>query len=245
MIGGINLWVRLIKTGNRVLIALGLLALWGAAGASVWSAMEAKRTADTIAKMELERLNYERDRYTAEIVYRNAEFVAKTHPLYPCTLALNALDESTDLRALFEEPSNFRLDLENQKHTELLRACLDPDIARGVIEKSISWTADHRRKIRGLVIDWANQLDAVMSAFIYGVANQYILCRNLEYFTVRTPPTQTKLLFVKIKKMGIWNGLPNLWEFMDRYPEPPGCEGFPGKPTMLGPVTVTAGIGQK
>jgi hypothetical protein len=225
-------WLK--RTGNWTLTMLGLVALWGATCASLWSAWEAKRTADTIAKIEEQRLNYERDKYTSEINYRIADFVAKNHPILPCAQALNNLDSETELRAVLDEPSDFKFRLENPKHSALLE-CLDESDRQAILEKRIPWSADHRRKVRGLIIDWANQFDAVMSAFINGVANQYILCQNLASFTIRAKPTQTKILFGKIKKMEIWPGLPNLWTFMDRYPEPPGCEGFPGKSTDVGP----------
>jgi hypothetical protein len=176
------------------------------------------------------RLNYERDKYTSEIIYRDAEFVAKSHPILPCAQALNELDADTELRALLDEPSDFKFKLENEKHAALL-VCVDPSDRQAILEKRMAFSVDHRRKIRSLIIDWANQLNAVMSAFLYGVGNQFILCQNLGSFTIRAEPTQTKILFGKIKNMGIWPGLPSLWEFMDRYPQSTGCERFPGKPT--------------
>jgi hypothetical protein len=234
-------WLR--KTGNWMLTMLGLLALWGATAFSLWSALEARRTADTIAKIEQERLNYEKNKYTSEIIYRDAEFVAKSHAILPCAQALNALDENAELRPLLEEPSLFKYDPDNKKHTALL-VCLEADVARDITENK-DLTVDQRRKIRGLIIDWANQLDAVMAAFMYAVTNQYMLCHNLAAFTIRTAPTPTKLLFVKIKRMQIWLGLPNLWAFMDKYPEPPGCEDFLGKSPETGPLTTAAVTSQK
>jgi hypothetical protein len=70
------------KSGYWLFTMLGLLALWGATGASMWSAMGAHRTAVAIADMEKERLDYEKNKYTAEIFAKYGEFIGKSRRSY-------------------------------------------------------------------------------------------------------------------------------------------------------------------
>jgi hypothetical protein len=220
-------WSR--KTGYWLLTTLGLIALWGATGASLWSAMEAKRTADTIAKMEQQRLDYERNRYTADIFAKYAEFIGKNRPFLPCARALNVLDEDQELRNILDEPSEFDFHIDDPRHRAVLD-CLDKAERDGVLEQKVKWSNEHRREVRGVVIDWANETDAMVLAFNYKVANLFMLCRNFSSFTMQKEPGQVKLLFDKIKRMEIWQGVPNLWEFMDQFKSPRDCSEFPGKP---------------
>jgi hypothetical protein len=223
------------KTGYWLFTLLGLLALWGATGASMYSAMEAHRTAVAIADMEKERLEYERNKYTAEIFAKYGEFIGKSRPILPCARALNALDETKELKNILNEPAEFEFRLDDARHAAIL-VCLDPSERREIEEGKAQWSVDLRRKIRGAIIDWANQLDTMVLPFNYDVANKFILCRNFSSFTMQKEPSQMKLLFDKIKRLGIWQGAPNLWDFMDTFKTPSkNCEEFPGKPK---PTTV-------
>ena len=218
------------KTGYWLFTILGLLALWGATGASMWSAMEAHRTAVAIADMEKERLDYEKNKYTAEIFAKYGEFIGKSRPILPCARALNGLDESKELKNILDEPGEFEFHADDARHLAILE-CLDPGERKEIVEHKVPWSSDHRRKIRGMIIDWANQLDAMVLPFNYDVANKFILCRNFSSFTMQKEPSQMKVLFDKIKGMGIWSGAPNLWDFMEKFKTPSkNCEEFPGKP---------------
>ena len=217
------------KTGYWLLTMLGLIALWGATGASMFSAIEARRTANTIASMEQERLDYERNRYTAEIFAKYAEFIGKSRPILPCASALNGLDEAKELRSILDEPGEFDFRVDDPRHRAILD-CLDQAERQQLLEHKVAWTNEHRRKVRGAIIDWANQIDAMVLAFNYKVANLFMLCRNFSSFTMQREPGQIKVLFDKIKRMEIWPGAPNLWEFMDQFKTPRDCEEFPGKP---------------
>jgi hypothetical protein len=209
---------------------LGLIALWGATGASMWSAMEAHRTAEAIARMEEQRLDYEKNKYTAEIFAKYAEFVSKSRPILPCARALNELDETKELKNILDEPAEFDFRPDDTRHIAILD-CLDPAERQRIAEHKVPWSADHRRQIRAVIIDWANQLDAMVLPFNYDVANKFILCRNFSSFTMQKDRGQIKLLFDKINKMKIWPGAPNLWAFMDQFKTPSdNCEEFPGKP---------------
>jgi hypothetical protein len=219
------------KTGYWLLTMLGLIALWGATGASMWSAMEARRTADTIVRMEEERLDYEKNKYTAEIFAKYAEFIGKSRPILPCARALNALDEAKELRNILDEPADFDFHADDSRHLAILD-CLDQAERQQLLEHKVAWSSEHRRKVRGVIIDWANQIDAMVLPFNYNVANKFVLCRNFSSFTMQKDPGQIKVLFDKINKMKIWPGAPNLWEFMDQFKTPNDCEGFPGKPKV-------------
>src|SRR5262245_38471021 len=122
-----NLQIKILEwlksTGSWLITMLGLIALWGATGAAVWSAVEAKRTADTIDKMEKDRLDYEKNKYTSEIFARYADFIAKNRPILACFRALNELDENSELKAVLDEPSEFDFQIKNQKHLAILE-CL-------------------------------------------------------------------------------------------------------------------------
>lgn len=218
------------RTGYWLLTMLGLIALWGATGASMWSAMEAHRTAEAIARMEEQRLDYEKNKYTAEIFAKYAEFVSKSRPILPCARALNELDETKELKNILDEPAEFDFRPDDTRHIAILD-CLDPAERQRIAEHKVPWSADHRRQIRAVIIDWANQLDAMVLPFNYDVANKFILCRNFSSFTMQKDRGQIKLLFDKINKMKIWPGAPNLWAFMDQFKTPSdNCEEFPGKP---------------
>jgi hypothetical protein len=45
-----------------------------------------------------------------------------------------------------------------------------------------------------VIIDWANQLDAMVLPFNYDVANKFILCRNFSSFTMQKEPSQMKVV---------------------------------------------------
>jgi hypothetical protein len=220
----------LSKTGYWLLTMLGLIALWGATGASMWSAMEAHRTADAIARMEEQRLDYEKNKYTADIFAKFAEFIAKSRPILPCARGLNGLDEAKELKDILDEPAEFEFRSDDPRHIAILD-CLDPAERQQIAEHKMPWSADHRRKIRAVIIDWANQLDAMVLPFNYDVANRFILCRNFASFTMQKDPGQIKVLFDKINTMKIWPGAPSLWSFMDQFKTPSNdCEEFAGKP---------------
>src|SRR5262249_15803814 len=127
------------KTGYWLLTMLGLIALWGATGASLWSAMEAKRTADTIAKMEQERLDYERNRYTAEIFGKDGELIGRSRPILPCARALNGLDEAKELRNVLDEPAAFEFHAEDPRHIAILD-CLDKADRQEVLDRKVTWS---------------------------------------------------------------------------------------------------------
>jgi hypothetical protein len=135
-------------------------------------------------------------------------------------------------------------EVDDPRHVAILE-CLDQADRQLLLEHKAQWSADHRRKVRGTIIDWANQLDSMVLAFNYNVANKFILCKNLSSFTMQREPSQIKLLFDKINKMQIWPGAPNLWEFMRQFERPSTCEEFPGKPSEPVLQTVIGAILQK
>lgn len=158
-------WETVRKGPSKIVTVLGLVALWLGAFFSFGAAYYSKRTADRIAAMEIERINYEKNKYTSDLMYRWGDFIQQMGPILPCVDALLKLND-TDFRGLLNHPTAFEFSFQNPTHKGALE-CLPVGEKQSLLKNQREWTNDDSYAIRHRIVSEVNQLDSLLTSFNY------------------------------------------------------------------------------
>jgi hypothetical protein len=218
-------WTRVREFGGKLLTFLGLIALWIGALFSFGAAYYAKKTADSIASMEFTRIDYERNKYTSELMYRLGDFIERNGPLLPCVDALLKLDDA-DFRGLLDHPATFKFNAQNPTHGDVMN-CLRPEERRALQKNEREWTNEQSYAVRHRIVSEVNQLDSLLISFNYGLGNRYMICQSLAGLTTQqAAPSRFAALLSRLREKNLMPAVTELWQFMKEFEKRQGCGSY-------------------
>jgi hypothetical protein len=189
-----------------------------AALAAAIAAYESRETARFISEVEQRRLIYERNKLSADVYQKYADFIRTAPPIRPCLAALKDINDS-DFRTLLDKPDKFQFRQEQPTHVALSQ-CLQKEEDRKKYKSSPDkWESDQSTSARGTIVIWLNQLDAYFLAFKYEVGNPGILCRNMMSIFDTAPPKEhpIKGLLLRMNKYGLLENEGYVKDFLENY----------------------------
>jgi hypothetical protein len=183
--------------------------------AAAVAAYYARETTRVVFEVEVERLSYEKNKYSSDMYQRYVDFIKTTAPVTPCLGAVKKLSGG-EFRTLWKSPNEFDFQAKSATHVGLAQCLQVESDRRRYRDTPEDWTREQSNAVRGTIVIWLNQLDAYLLLFQHDIGNKGILCENI-IGDVRDDDSPFKELLVRMNEEKFLGPVANIRKFLEEY----------------------------